>query len=491
MSAEEKALNVEKIPAGLRNLGNTCYMNATLQCLRHMPELQMGLRSVNDGGLVFNRDDMTRLLTTQSGTPAGQLIIERMPRIMSSCIGHTCQQLDQSGAALAPEAFVALLRRFYAEPFAAMTPSGHPMQQDAEEFFTLVTELVKSSLPAAGPDSFDALLGLEMEETLACTETDAEAVVVKRERTNRLVCNISGGTTGAKVDHLYDGLMMALDGNVEKRSDVLGRDAVWSKKARVVRLPKYLCLQFMRFFWNRTPNSADHQGVKSKILRAVAYPDVIDVYDLCSPQLQARLRENRLADDKRFEGELKAKRTKMEEEFKAATAASEGAEGAAAASAGGEQSAKAAMAGGGTRSKEPGSAMDVSLEGLDEDDAAALQAAMAFSITGDIPELPASVFSASSSSSSSAPSLFGEALPADFLGYYELHGVVTHKGRSCDSGHYIGWVRKAPGSDEWFKYDDEKVSPCTTPDILKLSGGGDHDSAYFAIFRARNGRKAD
>lgn len=48
--------------------------------------------------------------------------------------------------------------------------------------------------------------------------------------------------------------------------------------------------------------------------------------------------------------------------------------------------------------------------------------------------------------------------------------MLTHQGRSSSSGHYVGWVRQK--GDTWMKFDDDVVSPVTTDDILRLSGGG-------------------
>ena len=53
-------------------------------------------------------------------------------------------------------------------------------------------------------------------------------------------------------------------------------------------------------------------------------------------------------------------------------------------------------------------------------------------------------------------------------GKYELIGVLTHKGRSADSGHYVAWVRQEDRS--WVQFDDDKMIPRKEEEVLTLSG---------------------
>lgn len=68
-------------------------------------------------------------------------------------------------------------------------------------------------------------------------------------------------------------------------------------------------------------------------------------------------------------------------------------------------------------------------------------------------------------------------------GKYELVGVVTHKGRTADSGHYVAWVKQALDGT-WVCFDDEKLTVRTQEEVLQLSGGGDWHMAYLLVYRA-------
>jgi ubiquitin carboxyl-terminal hydrolase 14 len=70
----------------------------------------------------------------------------------------------------------------------------------------------------------------------------------------------------------------------------------------------------------------------------------------------------------------------------------------------------------------------------------------------------------------SEPYWFSEDPGSNNSGMYELRAVLTHRGRSSSSGHYVAWVRGE--GDTWFKCDDDVVSPVTDKEVLKLSGGG-------------------
>ena len=78
---------------------------------------------------------------------------------------------------------------------------------------------------------------------------------------------------------------------------------------------------------------------------------------------------------------------------------------------------------------------------------------------------------------------FADDVGSSNSGYYVLQAVLTHKGRSSNSGHYVGWVRQK--GDTWLKCDDDDVSPVHEEDVLKLSGGGDWHTAYLLLYGPR------
>lgn len=89
------------------------------------------------------------------------------------------------------------------------------------------------------------------------------------------------------------------------------------------------------------------------------------------------------------------------------------------------------------------------------------------------------------SNSVKQPFSFEDDVGSNNSGYYTLYAVLTHQGRSSSSGHYVGWVRQSITEDKWVKFDDDAVSPITSEEILRLSGGGDWHCAYVLLYGPR------
>ncbi|CAK9096095.1 Ubiquitin carboxyl-terminal hydrolase 14 (Deubiquitinating enzyme 14) (Ubiquitin thioesterase 14) (Ubiquitin-specific-processing protease 14) [Durusdinium trenchii] len=86
-------------------------------------------------------------------------------------------------------------------------------------------------------------------------------------------------------------------------------------------------------------------------------------------------------------------------------------------------------------------------------------------------------------------------------GYYQLPGargwlvgIISHKGRTADGGHYVGWTlhKKADGKDlkddQWVLFDDDEVSFVSWKDMTGMStdlcgGKADTQIAYINIYK--------
>eukprot|EP00633_Aureoumbra_lagunensis_P001586 CAMPEP_0197290980 /NCGR_PEP_ID=MMETSP0890-20130614/10413_1 /TAXON_ID=44058 ORGANISM="Aureoumbra lagunensis, Strain CCMP1510" /NCGR_SAMPLE_ID=MMETSP0890 /ASSEMBLY_ACC=CAM_ASM_000533 /LENGTH=443 /DNA_ID=CAMNT_0042763405 /DNA_START=196 /DNA_END=1527 /DNA_ORIENTATION=- len=398
MAEEEVAKSGAVLPAGLQNLGNTCYMNSTVQCLRAVPELRQSLEEYNGAG-----------------------------SSLTGALHHTYNRLDASTKPIMPSDLILTLRATFPQ-FAEKSRNGQGFaQQDAEELLATLFAELSMRLTQNNNNTVDTLFGIDLQENLSCAETQDEPPVIRQDKARKLVCNIQGGHgASTKIDHLHEGIKIGLSGTLEKRSDILGRNAIWNKTQTIVKLPPYLCIQFMRFFWKPTPNNDDHQGVKCKIMRPVSFPETFDVFDYCQQDLQKELKFNRDA----YGAKLDQLPTSEKDQ--------DG---------------------------------DTEMSGQDDTE---LAKAIALSMTNDTNAvLP--------------PDFTQHGLPAQFLGEYEIFAVVTHKGRSADGGHYMGWVRQ--DKDKWLVFDDDIVTESSTEFVVNnLKGGGDEHMAYLAFYRAKAGR---
>ncbi|KAI9140228.1 LETM1-like protein-domain-containing protein [Paraphysoderma sedebokerense] len=402
---DKELAKVVELPAGLTNLGNSCYMNATLQCLRTVPELQTSLSHLPP---TFSND---------------------MTQNIPISLRELYSQLKNTTSAVAPLVFLTNFRAAFPQ-FNQMERGNIYSQQDAEEAWIQLVRCLKEKAPGVdfegkkteGKNVVDQFMGIELTNTMKCIEAPEEPPSVSKEPALKLTCHISNN-----VNYLHNGLNESMNQNLEKTSPTLNKLAQYSVNQKISRLPQYLTIHFIRFFWKQ------QEQIRAKITRPVKYPMDLDLWEFCTPELQEKLKPARDRVKKLEDEKLEKKRAAK------------------------------------IKANDPVDPMQI------DSSASTSTAVIGESATNKLNEDVTKYIH---------PDLVHD-VGCNPSGQYELCAVLTHVGRSSDSGHYIAWVRKDDG-DDWYKYDDDKVTPVKEADVLKLDGGSaDWHIAYMVLYRAK------
>lgn len=382
---QDQLVPVSPDPSGLLNLGNTCYLNSSLQALFQIRDLSSQVEGAGQ-----SQDALVRALSS--------LFVS----------------MTKKEEVVNPTMLILQLRKRFPQ-FAEQDPSGMFLQQDAEEAFSqllrvLIENLQVSDLFTIGYKTKTKCLAMEG------GESEGEELVYK------LNCHIDINT-----NFLRDGILKSLRDTFEKNNETLGSNATYETTRTITRLPKFLTVHFMRFFWR------DDTKKKSKILRKVQFPFELDLAEM----LDESVKKDKIAIRDKLH-KIEKDNGELIRDFKKA---------------------KKDTSLTPQQQQEEDELKVTSIKSKFQDDFA------------DI--LPADFQLATATENPSS--------------VYELAAVITHQGMSADLGHYMSFVKndKSLEDDLWWKFNDHVVSKVNREKIESLAGGGESDSALILIYKAK------
>lgn len=321
------------------------------------------------------------------------------------------------------------------------------------------------------------LFEIELESTSRCAEAGAEdAAVVQKERVLRLALNID-----SKTNVIHDAIKASLAYEISKNSPSLKREATYNVTNEISRLPPYLAVQFVRFYWRKDTKK------KAKICRNVYFPTVLDMLPYCTEGVRipiekelaerraAYMRANPVWDNVDQNDDLAVKWAQMDRDeaedaerarlarLKAALEAGNGAE----------------------LTEEDRAELEEAQQMMEQERVAAEEERNATAAGGA---------DAAGSDDQKKAQTNDRLLGASHIKHsalYNLRAIITHQGRHADAGHYIAWVKtgirerltiKGAPQPMWAKFDDEKVSLHTEEEVKRTAGGADGPIAYVCIY---------
>lgn len=380
---------VSNEPSGLINLGNTCYLNSSLQALYQIEDISSRVNEYK--------------------SPNG--INSTSNESLTASLRATFQQMQKKQEKVNPTLFLTLFRNVF--PQFAEQDHGFYKQQDAEEAFLQLLTILDQTLKVG--DYFR----LSYKSEQKCLALPDEETKIEYDDSLKLNCHID-----IKTNFLRDGILGGLKETIEKYNSTLQSNTEYEVSRTITRLPKYLTVHFMRFFWRRDTQK------KSKILRRVQFPFELDL----SEMLDASIKSDKVSIRDKIR-QIEKDQEELIRDFK--------------------------------KTKKSSSLNPMEQEEEDELKIESIRTKFRDELSSALPGVSLDTTTENPSS------------------VYQLAAVITHAGSSADSGHYQAYVRDPKDLDgaRWWKFNDDKVSEVSKEKIETLAGGGEADSALILLYK--------